>query len=204
MVTSSRDSASPWYVSHLRVTWAIGFELNSGVVLHSLMEYFMKVLSVLLLLYSSKHSDIHVWSQVRLSCTQSRQCTDWSVWPYSLGWLLCLSVAGAWLPWCYCRFLSEPCSCIEPCVYSFKHLWFRTEVSMCCRGRFLVCSWITHSWAEFITRLKCRIQNVNSVFDTLLFLLLVIVHEVENTCPGCTYCMLHHFSLLLALKRSKE
>lgn len=39
-------------------------ELDSGVVLHSLIEYFMKVLSVLLLLYSSKHSGIHVWSRV--------------------------------------------------------------------------------------------------------------------------------------------
>ena len=60
MQNSSGDSASPWYMPHLMLTWAIGFELASRVVFHISIEFWMKALRFLLILYSSRHSSIHV------------------------------------------------------------------------------------------------------------------------------------------------
>uniref|UniRef100_A0A3P9IF63 IQ motif and ubiquitin domain containing n=1 Tax=Oryzias latipes TaxID=8090 RepID=A0A3P9IF63_ORYLA len=60
MQNSSGDRASPWYIPHLMDTCASGFPLASRVVFHSFIEFPMKALRVLLMLYSSKHSVIHV------------------------------------------------------------------------------------------------------------------------------------------------
>ncbi len=54
MQNSRGDSAS-WFMPNLMVTCAIGFELASGVVLHSPVEFLVKVLSVLLMWCISKH-----------------------------------------------------------------------------------------------------------------------------------------------------
>lgn len=70
----------------------------------------MKVISALFALYSFKCSSIHVWSH-RLSSSQSKQCSGWPSWSYSLGLQLCYPVAGALAQWCcfYCH--SEHHSC---------------------------------------------------------------------------------------------
>ena len=57
---SRGDRASPWYMLYLKLTWPIGFEKASRVVFHSPVEFLMKALNLPLLLYSSKHSNIHV------------------------------------------------------------------------------------------------------------------------------------------------
>lgn len=59
----------------------------------------MKVISALFALYSFKCSSIHVWSH-RLSSSQSKQCSGWPSWSYSLGLQLCYPVAGALAQWC--------------------------------------------------------------------------------------------------------
>ncbi len=56
MQNSRGDRVSPWYIPHLMLTLPIGLELTFGVVFHSPTEFLMKALSVLLMLYSYKHS----------------------------------------------------------------------------------------------------------------------------------------------------
>ena len=59
MLNSRGDRASPWYMLHLMLTWAICLELASREVIQNLIQFLMRALSVLMVLYSSKHSSIH-------------------------------------------------------------------------------------------------------------------------------------------------
>lgn len=61
---------------HLMVTWAMG--LKSRLVLHSPIEFFIKVFRVLLIVYSLCPSTLSCYEALihRLSCSYSRQCTD--------------------------------------------------------------------------------------------------------------------------------
>ena len=49
-----------WCLTHLMLTLAVTLELTSRVVFHNLIKFLMKALSVLLILYSSKHYSVHV------------------------------------------------------------------------------------------------------------------------------------------------
>lgn len=61
---------------------AVGMGHLLGICMHSPVEVLMKVLSVLFVLYSSKHSSIHMCGIVRhrfFFCCPSRRCTGWTV-----------------------------------------------------------------------------------------------------------------------------
>lgn len=81
-------------------------------------------------------------SSCRISCSQYRWWTDWSVWYCSHGQQSCLWVAGGLLLWCSFQWLSVPHSYIELCAYWFCLLWWWAGASMLYRGRLLACGWL--------------------------------------------------------------
>ena len=139
MQNSRGDRESPWYVPHLMLTWAISFELARKVVFQSPIQYSMKTLGVLCILYGSKQSRFMCLAlSCRFSCSQSTHCTGWSSWSYSL--FTALSITGVWL--LCCHYLSGPCSRIEPNAYQCWSQCCLTGASMLCRGRLLAGSWM--------------------------------------------------------------
>lgn len=127
---------TPW--PHLMENCATCFESASTVVFHWPIKLLIKVLSVPLILYSSKQSRIHPRPlSRRLSCFPSRQFTDLFVWFYSLKWLFFdrLPVLDSF----------GVTSCMGPCSHLSWLLQCLIGPSMLCIGRLLARSWMGFS-----------------------------------------------------------
>lgn len=128
---------------HLMVTWAIG--LNSRLVFHSPIEFFVKVFRVRLIVYSSCPSTLSCYEALihRLSCSYSRQCTDCFFFPLQSQLTVLTSSR-----WTFTSLVhSVPHSCIETCAHSSWLLWCLTGVPGCTEaGYLLACRWI---WLNF-------------------------------------------------------
>lgn len=121
------------------MTCAIGSELVSRFVFYSPIDLLLSCWC-----YTVPSIPVSMYAALsrKLSCSQSRRCTNLSVWSRNLGQLLCWLVADVLLLWCVWSCLYKSQSCTEQCAYLSSLLWCLIEALMLCRGRLKASNWM--------------------------------------------------------------
>lgn len=98
----------------------------------------------------------------KLSCSHSRQYSDWAAQTYSLKWLLCLSLPGT----LSLIFLSLPLSslmCLH-ILYVHSACWLWSQTIPCCGGTGY---WSVVAWWSFLAIVYCDFWLLRYTFFSL-------------------------------------